>query len=132
MDEPVWLNRTIVEAVHADQVREHGGQLGMRDPGLLDSALARPRHVWTYEADADLARLAAEYGFGVAKTHPFVDGNKRVALVAIDVFLACNGYTLRADNDQAYETIMALARGELERDELVAWVKKHAESEIRD
>jgi death on curing protein len=83
VDEPLWLNRMIVEAIDADQVREHGGQAGLRDEGLLESALARPRPVGSYDPDAGLPRLAAEYGFGLARNHAFLDGNKRAAFVAM-------------------------------------------------
>ena len=123
MDEPIWLNRTIIEALHADQVREHGGQLGIRDPGLLDSALARPQHVWTYEADADLATLAAEYGFGLAKNHAFLDGNKRVALAATNVFLLLNGFEIEAPEPEVITTMLRLADGRLSRARFAEWIR---------
>lgn len=125
MDEPLWLNRTIVEALHADQVREHGGQLGMRDPGLLDSALARPQHVWAYDANADLAKLAAEYGFGLAKNHAFLDGNKRVALAATNVFLILNGFEIEAPEPEVVNTMLRLADGRLSRSRFAEWIRRH-------
>jgi death-on-curing protein len=125
VDEPVWLNRTIVEALHADQVREHGGRLGMRDPGLLDSALARPHQVWTYEANADLAKLAAEYGFGLAKNHAFLDGNKRVALAATNVFLILNGFEIEAPEPEVVNTMLRLADGRLSRSRFAEWIRRH-------
>lgn len=125
MDEPLWLNRTIVEALHADQVREHGGQLGMRDPGLLDSALARPQHMWTYEADADLAKLAAEYGFGLARNHAFLDGNKRVALAATNVFLILNGFEIEAPEPEVVNMMLRLADGRLRRSRYAEWIRSH-------
>ena len=125
MDEPLWLNRTIVEALHADQVREHGGQLGIRDPGLLDSALSRPKHVWAYDADADLAKLAAEYGFGLAKNHAFLDGNKRVALAATNVFLILNGLEIEAPEPEVVNTMLRLADGRLSRPRFAEWIRRH-------
>jgi death-on-curing protein len=125
VDEPLWLNRTIVEALHADQVREHGGQLGMRDPGLLDSALARPQHVWAYDANADLAKLAAEYGFGLAKNHAFLDGNKRVALAATNVFLILNGFEIEAPEPEVVNTMLRLADGRLSRSRFAEWIRRH-------
>jgi len=125
VDEPLWLNRTIIEALHADQVREHGGQLGMRDPGLLDSALARPQHVWAYDADADLAKLAAEYGFGLAKNHAFLDGNKRVALAATNVFLILNGFEIEASEPEVASTMLRLADGRLSRSRFAEWIRRH-------
>lgn len=125
MDEPLWLHRTIIEALHADQVREHGGQLGMRDPGLLDSALARPQHVWPYDADADLAKLAAEYGFGLAKNHAFFDGNKRVALAATNVFLILNGFEIEASEPEVVNTMLRLADGRLNRSRFAEWIRRH-------
>jgi death-on-curing protein len=123
MDEPVWLTRALVEALHADQVREHGGQLGLRDPGLLESALARPQHVRAYEADADLSMLAAEYGFGLARNHAFLDGNKRIAFVATNVFLILNGFELEAPEPEVVETILRVADGRMTRGRFAAWIR---------
>src|SRR5690606_3781529 len=125
MDEPVWLNRTIVEALHADQVREHGGRLGMRDPGLLDSALARPHQVWTHEAHADLAKLAAEYGRGLAKNHAFLGGHKRGALAATNVFLHLHGCALPAPEPEVVNTMLRLADGRLSRSRFAEWIRRH-------
>jgi death on curing protein len=123
VDEPVWLNRVIVEAIHADQVREHGGRVGLRDEGLLESALARPRHVWSYAPDAGLPRLAAEYGFGLARNHAFLDGNKRTAFVAMNVFLILNGYEIEAAEAEAVDVMLRLAAGSLVLDGLVQWIE---------
>jgi death on curing protein len=123
VDEPVWLNRVIVEAIHADQVREHGGQAGLRDEGLLESALARPRHVWSYDPDAGLPRLAAEYGFGLARNHAFLDGNKRTAFVAMNVFLILNGYEIETAETEAVDVMLRLATGSLDLDGLVQWIE---------
>ena len=114
----------MVEAAHADQIREHGGQHGLRDAGLLESALARPRHIWTYQSDADLADLAAEYGFGLAKNHAFLDGNKRIAFVATGMFLVLNGYMLDADEPEVVDTMLRLADGRLTRDDFAAWIRR--------
>jgi len=123
VDEPVWLSRSIVEAVHADQVREHGGQAGLRDAGLLESALARPQHVWAYDADTDLATLAAEYGFGLAKNHAFFDGNKRVAFVATNIFLLLNGFEIEAPEPEVVDMMLRVADGRLTRVRLAAWIR---------
>jgi death on curing protein len=123
VDEPVWLSRPIVEALHADQVREHGGQLGLRDIGLLESALARPQNVWTYEPDADLAALAAEYGFGLARNHAFLDGNKRVAFVATNVFLIMNGLEIEAPEPEVVNTMLRVAEGRMDCDAYAAWIR---------
>jgi death on curing protein len=123
VDEPVWLNRLIVEAIHADQVREHGGQAGLRDEVLLESALARPRHVWSYGPDAGLPRLAAEYGYGLARNHAFLDGNKRTAFVAMNVFLILNGYEIEAAEAETVDVMLRLAAGSLDLDGLVQWIE---------
>src|SRR5690606_24322267 len=94
MSEPRWLTRRVVLTLHRLQIEEHGGTLGLRDDGLLDSALARPHQKHAYEPESDLVTLAAAYGFGLAKNHAFIDGNKRVAFVAMYVFLGLNGYDL--------------------------------------
>jgi death on curing protein len=123
VDEPLWLNRMIVEAIHADQVREHGGQAGLRDEGLLESALARPRHVWSCVPDAGLPRLAGEYGFGLARNHAFLDGNKRAAFVAMNVFLILNGYEIETAEAEAVDVMLRLAAGSLDLDGLVQWIE---------
>jgi len=121
--EPTWLTRTIVEALHADQVREHGGQSGLRDLGLLESALARPQHRWTYESKVDLQSLAAEYGFGLAKNHPFLDGNKRIAFVAMNVFLILNGLEIETSEADVVATMVGVAEGRIDESELATWLR---------
>lgn len=123
MSEPRWLSMHVVVAIHFDQIREHGGSLGVRDKGLLESALDRPRNRFYYESDSDLTALAAAYGFGIAKNHPFVDGNKRVAFQAMYVFLGINGVTIMADEDEVVRLVLALASGELSESELGAWLR---------
>jgi death-on-curing protein len=118
------LTETVL-AIHKMQIAEHGGDDGVRDLGLLDSALARPLNIEAYEPDADIARLAASYGYRIAKNHPFVDGNKRTALVATRTFLALNGFTLNATQQEKYSTFLALADGTLTEDALTAWLREH-------
>ena len=123
--EPLWLDRIIVETLHADQILEHGGGLGIRDEGLLESALARPQQEWQYEPDTDLATLAAAYAFGIAKNHPFIDGNKRAALVTAYTFLAVNGVELEAPEPEAVSTILGIADGTLSEEVLASWIRAH-------
>ena len=123
MAEPIWLTRSMVERHHSEQIRAHGGQQGLRDAGLLDSALARPRNVWAYEPDTPLAALAAEYGFGLAKNHAFVDGNKRIAFVAMNVFLILNGAEIEAPEPEVVSVILSLAEGTLDRAALADWLR---------
>jgi death-on-curing protein len=123
VNEPRWLSAQVVVAIHSDQIREHGGSLGVRDKGLLESALDRPRNRFNYESDADLTALAAAYGFGIAKNHPFVDGNKRVAFQAIYVFLGINGAAITADEEEVVRLVLALASGELSESELRVWLR---------
>jgi len=119
-----WLLFEAVLAMHKAQIVQHGGDDGVRDIGLLDSALARPKNVEAYEPDADLARLAAAYGFGIAKNHPFIDGNKRTALVATLSFLEINGAELIAKTKDLYLAFLSLADGTLTEDELAAWLRE--------
>ena len=123
--EPTWLNRAIVEALHADQIVEHGGSLGVRDEALLESAIARPQHKWHYDSNTDLAVLAAAYGFGIAKNHPFVDGNKRAALVAAYTFLAINGFELEASEPETVTVIVGAADGSISEEDLASWIRDH-------
>ncbi len=123
--EPIWLDRPILEALHVDQVTEHGGSLGIRDAGLLESALARPRQKWHYEPGSDLASLAAAYAFGIAKNHPFVDGNKRAALVAAYTFLALNDFELEAPEPEAVTMVLGTADGSLSEEDLASWIRSH-------
>ena len=123
MSEPRWLSMTLMLAIHSDQIREHGGALGLREKGLLESALARPRNRFHYEPDSDLATFAAAYGFGIAKNHPFIDGNKRVAFQAMYVFLGINGLTITAEEQEVVRLILRLAAGELSESELIRWLR---------
>jgi death-on-curing protein len=123
--EPTWLDRAIVEALHADQIREHGGSLGIRESGMLESALARAQQKWRYDPSVDLAALAAAYAFGVAKNHPFVDGNKRAALVTAYTFLAVNEFELEAPETEAVSMVLGLADGSISEDDFAAWIRTH-------
>ena len=125
MTEPKWLSVTIARAIHSDQVREHGGSLGVRDEGLLESALERPRNRLHYGSDPGLCTLAAAYGFGIARNHPFIDGNKRVAFQAMYVFLGLNGLRITATEPQAVDAMLALARGDLTEEALADWLGGH-------
>lgn len=123
--EPDWLDRPILEALHADQILEHGGSIGIRDVGLLESALARACQKWHYDPTTDLAALAAAYAFGLAKNHPFIDGNKRAALVAAYTFLAINGLELEAPEPEAVAMIVGIADGSLAEEGLASWIRSH-------
>lgn len=124
--EPAWLSRRLIEAIHVDQLRQHGGSPGLRDENLLESALARPRMRFEYETGCDLATLAASYAFGLAKNHAFVDGNKRIAFAALFTFLGVNGQELDAAEDDAVRTVLALASGELSEEALASWIRLHS------
>src|SRR4029079_1146489 len=115
MGEPVWVLDEIVPAVHGRQLAEHGGSVGVRDKGLLASALARPRQLFAYGGtEATLSRLAGAYAYGIAPQHPFVDGNKRTAFVVSLLFLRLNGLMLNVSQEAKYDTFIALAAGELD------------------
>jgi len=122
-EEPIWLPRAALVAAHADQVRTHGGQLGLRDEGLLDSALSRPRQRWFYANGSDLADLAASYMFGLAKNHPFLDGNKRIGLVAANMFLIVNGTEIEAPEPEVVSITLRMADGSLGEQELAEWIR---------
>jgi death on curing protein len=121
-EEPNWLTYEQVLAMHGHQLRRYGGAPGLRDEGVLRSALERPVNKWQYE-QADLAMLAAAYAFGLAKNHAFVDGNKRVAFIAMVVFLRKNGVRFAPDQAQSTKIILALAAGEVSEDNLARWIR---------
>jgi len=125
VNEPRWLTREIVIVLHGELIAEHGGASGLRDEGALESALARPQQKHHYEP-GDIVGLAATYAFGLCSNHPFVDGNKRVALASLDVFLRINGWELAATEVDAVTAILELASGQLSEDALVEWVRKNA------
>ncbi len=121
--EPAWLTRVVVDAIHTDQVREHGGRPGLRDENALESALARPRHKWLYRQPTDLASLAASYAFGLARNHPYYDGNRRVALLAMLTFLAMNGQDVEAADEDVLATMIGLAAGRVTGPALATWLR---------
>lgn len=122
MSEPRWLDTNIVLDIHAEQLALFGGPDGVRDLGLLESALARPINKFGY-SESDLAVLAAAYGFGIARNHPFIDGNKRAAFAAIIVFLGLNGIDFDVPPEQATAIILALAAGEVSEESLARWIR---------
>ena len=122
MTEPVWLPVELVLAIHERQLRQFGGPPGVRDLGALESALGRARNRWAYE-DGDLASLAAAYAFGLARNHPFVDGNKRTALVSLVTFLGLNGVDFLAAEAEAVVIIRDLAAGLVGEDGLARWIR---------
>ena len=119
-----WIQPAVLQAAHDEQLAEHGGPPGLRDAALLESALARAQQLEVY-GQPDAAALAAAYGFGLARNHPFVDGNKRTAFIAIELFLALNGHELRATDRDCVMTMLALAGGELSEDALAEWIREH-------
>ena len=123
MTEPVWLDFRDALAIHSRLLAEHGGAAGVRDQGLLESALARPRQVYAYGEGPDLAALAAAYTLGILRNHPFVDGNKRVALVLTELFLALNGTDLLADDVACVTHTLQLADGALTEAAFAEWLR---------
>lgn len=124
-DEPLWLARAEIDALHDASIREFGGLHGVRDAGLIESALARPINLWTYAPESDLADLAAAYAFGLAKNHGFVDGNKRIGFIAMGAFLFINGQLLEAPESEAVMVMLELAAGERSETELASWIREH-------
>jgi len=119
-----WILFETVFAIHKRQIAEHGGSDGLRDEGLLLSALARPQNVFAYTDDADIAALAGAYAFGIAKNHPFIDGNKRTALAVMRTFLQLNSCVFPATQEEKYTTFIKLAEGSLSEDELIVWIRR--------
>ena len=126
MNEPEWLSKALILAIHDEQLAEHGGGVSVRDHGLLDSTLARPQNRFAYDPSVDLPTLAAAYAFGLARNHPFIDGNKRTAFVAAELFLDLNGMTLAASDEQCVLTMLQLASGEIEEADYAAWLRTNA------
>jgi death-on-curing protein len=122
-----WVADAVALAAHAEQLNEHGGAEGVRDPGALESAMARPRNLALY-GDPDAAALAAAYAYGIARNHPFTDGNKRTAAVVSETFLMLNGYALTASDDELVVAFLALAAGNLTEEDLTDWFRKHTRS----
>jgi death on curing protein len=122
----VWIEKSLALAIHERQLAEHGGGTGVRDEALLDSALARPQQLFAYgDPPPDLAALAASLAYGLARNHPFVDGNKRTAHVCYRVFLALNDARLIASDEEKYITMLKLAEGSLSEDDFAEWLRPH-------
>ena len=121
-----WLQLRTVLAIHRLQIAEHGGEPGVRDLGLLESALVRPVNRTQYDPNADLASAAAACAFGISKNHPFMDGNKRTSLVAMETFLRINGFELKTTPEEKYLIFIQLAEGSLSEDELGDWIRSHS------
>ena len=121
-----WLNADVLQAVHLEQLAEHGGGAGTRDEGLFESALARPQNLALY-GQPDAFDLAAAYAIGIAKNHPFIDGNKRTAYVAMELFLVLNGFELAADDANATLTMVAVAAGDIDEKSLALWLREHSQ-----
>ncbi|MEY9879624.1 type II toxin-antitoxin system death-on-curing family toxin [Bradyrhizobium sp. USDA 328] len=127
MSEPFWLTRRIIIAIHDEQLATHGGASGLRDEGMLESALDRPRNKWSYES-ADLPELAAAYAFGIARNHPFVDGKKRTSLLALYTFLGVNGIDFVVPEAEAAAMILSLASDEVSEESLARWIRDNLDS----
>lgn len=129
MTDPFWLTRQMVVAIHDEQLTIHGGASGLRDEGMLESALDRPKNRWSYE-QAELAELAGAYAFGIARNHPFIDGNKRTALLALYTFLGVNGVDFVVSEADAAAMILSLAAGEISEEGLTRWIKDNWPAEL--
>lgn len=130
MKSPIWLDPEVIVAIHEAQLREHGGMAGTRDGGLLTSALARPANLMAY-GSPDVCALAAAYGYGLSRNHPFLDGNKRTGFVATELFLRLNGYDLIATDADCVLTMLAVAAGDITEDEFAAWLREHVQTTSR-
>ena len=125
MKEPRWLSRSLIRFIHTYQIREHGGHFGVREEGLIESALDRPRNNWAYEKEADLADLAAAYGYGLITNHGFVDGNKRVAFMAVYTFLGINDHDLDVSEPEVVRVMQDSASSTLTESLFAAWIREH-------
>jgi death-on-curing protein len=123
-----WIDEDVVLAIHEEQLAAHGGESGLRDAGLLQSALARPQNLAAYGDEPDAADLAAAYAYGITRNHPFVDGNNRTAFVVMEVFLQLNGHRLTASDADCLSTMLALAEGSLPESQLAHWIRVHVGS----
>jgi death-on-curing protein len=124
--EPNWLTRIVVDAVHDEQLREHGGLPGIRDENLLESALARPQQKWHYAHTTDIPMLSAAYAYGLVRSHPYRDGNKRIGFLAMVTFLGINGFELHATDADVVGQIVALAAGDVSEEALADWIRQHS------
>jgi death-on-curing protein len=124
--EPRWLAPMVVDAIHSDQLREHGGLPGVRDENVLESALARPQQKWHYADQADIPDLAAALAFGLVRNHPYRDGKRRIGFLAMVTFLGINGYAFEARDAEVVTRFIALAAGNVSEDQLADWVRNHS------
>jgi death-on-curing protein len=127
MSEPIWISETVALAIHEDQIAQHGGRAGLRDENLLSASLARPRHLYTY-GEPTIFELAAAYGYGLAKNHPFVDGNKRTAFMVLYTFLGLNGYSLEVPEREVVGMMEGVAADEKSQDVLAGWLEVNSVS----
>jgi death-on-curing protein len=125
MSGPFWIDREALLILHSMSLVEHGGLPGLRDEGLLDSALARPQNLISYAPDTDIAALAASYAVGIARNHPFADGNKRAAFLSVGLFLGINGWKLAASPVETIQIMLGVAAGEFEEDAFAQWLRDH-------
>lgn len=125
LEEPLWITIEMALEMHSRQIARYGGSDGVRDLGLLDSALNRPRNLFLYEGPVSMARLAASYCFGISRNHPFIDGNKRVSFVAARSFLLANGCNITATEEEKVETMLAVASGDMPEETLAEWFASH-------
>lgn len=125
--DPKWISKKALLLLHEESLAHFGGRRGLKDDGLLESALARPQNLLAYHPKADFFDLAASYAYGFARNHAFVDGNKRAAFLSIGIFLAINGYALKADQVEAIQIITALAAGAIEEKEIAAWIRENSQ-----
>jgi death-on-curing protein len=126
MTEPIWMELGDAVIFHDMELAAHGGSAGLREPGMLESAIMRPRNLWAYtDAPPSLTRLAAAYAFGISSNHPFVDGNKRTSLVVSFAFLDTSGVAVTASQEDAYETILRLAAGEIGEQQIAQWFDRN-------
>ena len=123
--EPRWLSRVVVDSIHNDQLREHGGLPGVRDENVLESALARPQQKWHYHDEPDLPMIAAAYAFGLVKNHPYRDGNKRIGFLAMVTFLGINSHVGDATDGEVVAEFLGVADGSVSEDELAVWIRQH-------
>ncbi len=127
-EQPQWLTASLVQAIHLRQIREHGGHYGVRDRNLLESALARPMNRWLHEGDADIFVLAGMLCYALCRSHCFIDGNKRVAFMAMYTFLGLHGYEIEAPEPEIVDLMLAVAEGNIGEPELVEWLKTRGRS----
>ncbi|WCL49955.1 type II toxin-antitoxin system death-on-curing family toxin [Leptospira sp. GIMC2001] len=125
-NEPKWLNSKIADAIHIDQIKQHGGSMGIRDKGLLESAMDRPKNKWNYDPSSSIFELAASLGVGIAKNHPFMDGNKRTSFLLMYIFLALNGFKIETSEENVVQVMLSVADGTTKEKELAKWLEEYS------